>query len=211
PARPPGRAQRGGGAVRLLRAHRRRARVRAAFRGGARRHRQHRPGGRRGRAQRSGRTHRAARPGAVPVDLQALQAASAGKRRNQSLPRPGAEAMSDPQAGAGPSAPPAPAMPVPDRWQELPSRARTLFVATTAFGFAVPFAIATVVSEFSGISSARGLPLPGWLLPACVAAAAAFGAWLGWRRHRHTRWLLDDDGFGLRRGRLWQSDTRVPG
>ena len=119
--------------------------------------------------------------------------------------------MSDPQAGAGPSAPPVPAMPVPDRWQELPSRARTLFVATTAFGFAVPFAIATVVSEFSGISSARGLPLPGWLLPACVAAAAAFGAWLGWRRHRHTRWLLDDDGFGLRRGRLWQSDTRVPG
>jgi membrane protein YdbS with pleckstrin-like domain len=42
-------------------------------------------------------------------------------------------------------------------------------------------------------------------------AAAVFGAWLGWRRYRHTLWLLDADGFGLRRGRLWQSDTRVPG
>ena len=50
-----------------------------------------------------------------------------------------------------------------------------------------------------------------WLPPACALPAALFGAWLGWRRYRHTRWLLDADGFGLRRGRLWQSDTRVPG
>ena len=119
--------------------------------------------------------------------------------------------MSEPQADANPSPPPVPAMPVPDRWQKLPARARTLFVATTAFGFALPFAIATVVSAVSGIVVALALPLPAWVLPACVVVAAAFGAWLGWRRYRHTRWLLDEDGFGLRRGRLWQSDTRVPG
>jgi len=91
-------------------------------------------------------------------------------------------------------------------WQPLPARARTLFVARSAFGFALPFAIAAGVS---GVVAA--LPLPGWLLPACLVAAAALGGWLGWRRFRHTRWRLDADGFGLRRGRLWQSDTRVPG
>src|SRR3546814_13763292 len=96
-------------------------------------------------------------------------------------------------------------MPAPDRWQKLPTRARTLFWATTAFGVALPFAIAAVVS---GIAAA--LPLPAWLLPACVVVAAAFGAWLGWRRYRHTRWLLHEDGFCLRRGRLWQSATSVP-
>lgn len=115
--------------------------------------------------------------------------------------------MSDPQAGADASPPQAPTMPAPDRWQKLPARARTLFVATTAFGFALPFAIATIVFGIIAVA----LPLPAWLLPACVVVAAAFGAWLGWRRYRHTRWLLDADGFGLRRGRLWQSDTRVPG
>ena len=91
-------------------------------------------------------------------------------------------------------------------WQPLPARARTLFVASSALGFALPFAVATAVS---GVVAA--LPLPGWLLPACLLAAAALGGWRGLRRFRHTRWRLDGDGFGLRRGRLWQSDTRVPG
>src|SRR5690606_34456169 len=143
------------------------------------------------------------RPGAIPMDVQARQGAAAGQRRGQSLPRDGAQAVSDPMhAGA--------ATPAPSTggagWQPLPARARTLFMAGTAFGFALPFAIATAVS---GVIAT--LPLPGWLLPAGLLAAAALGAWLGWRRYRHTRWRLDGDGFGLRRGRLWQSDTRVPG
>src|SRR3546814_14154476 len=102
--------------------------------------------------------------------LQALQAAPAGQRRGQSLPRPGAEAMSEPQADMDPSPPPAPAMPAPDRWQKLPTRARTLFVATPAFGVALPFAIAAVVS---GI--APPLPLPAWLPPACARQRAVRG------------------------------------
>src|SRR3546814_17152148 len=64
----------------------------------------------------------------------------------QPLSRPGAGAMSEPQADAGASSSPAPAMPAPDRSQKLPRRARTLFVAPTAFGVALPFAIAAVVS-----------------------------------------------------------------
>jgi membrane protein YdbS with pleckstrin-like domain len=99
------------------------------------------------------------------------------------------------------------ATPAPDDdWQKLPARARTLFVGTTALGFALSATVAAVVFCLS----ARPAWL-WWLLPACALPAAAFGAWLGWRRYRHTRWLLDAAGFGLRRGRLWHSDTRVPG
>jgi membrane protein YdbS with pleckstrin-like domain len=99
------------------------------------------------------------------------------------------------------------ATPAPDDdWQKLPARARTLFVGTTALGFALSAMVAAVVFCLS----ARPAWL-WWLLPACALPAAAFGAWLGWRRYRHTRWLLDAAGFGLRRGRLWHSDTRVPG
>src|SRR5690606_26959256 len=43
-----------------------------------------------------------------------------------------------------------------------------------------------------------------WLL------LVALGAWMGLRRYRYTRWLLDADGFALRRGRMWHSETRVP-
>lgn len=113
--------------------------------------------------------------------------------------------MSEPDLPADLPAPPGPAA-TDAGWQPLPTRARRLFVATTAFGFALPFAITAAVSGVAAV-----LPLPAWLLPGGVVLAAAFGGWLGWRRHRYTGWLLDADGFGLRRGRLWQSDTRVPG
>jgi membrane protein YdbS with pleckstrin-like domain len=92
-------------------------------------------------------------------------------------------------------------------WQPLPARARTLFMAGTATGFGLSAMAGSVVLVFAS----RDLPLGWLLLAAAVALAAAFGAWLGLRRYRHTRWRLDADGFGLRRGRLWQSDTRVPG
>ena len=111
--------------------------------------------------------------------------------------------MSEAQAAtdAAPTAASAP----PD-WQKLPPRARTLFVGATAIGFALSATVAAVVFCLSARPSWLW-----WLPPACALPAAALGAWLGWRRYRHTRWLLDADGFGLRRGRLWQSDTRVPG
>lgn len=96
-------------------------------------------------------------------------------------------------------------------WQPLPQRARGLFVAATAFGFALSAAVAATVFA---AALRRWLPdwaAPAWTIAALALAAAALGAWLGERRHRTTRWRLDADGFGLRRGRLWQSDTRVPG
>lgn len=91
-------------------------------------------------------------------------------------------------------------------WHPLPPRARTLLVAGTALGFGLSAAVATVA-----LLLATQPALLGWAPPLAVVVAAGLGAWLGARRWRHTRWRLDDDGFGLRRGRLWQSDTRVPG
>jgi membrane protein YdbS with pleckstrin-like domain len=54
------------------------------------------------------------------------------------------------------------------------------------------------------------VPSP-WRYAICGALlGAAFGAWLGRKHWRHTHWRLDDDGFTLRRGRMWRSETRVP-
>ena len=39
---------------------------------------------------------------------------------------------------------------------------------------------------------------------------AALGAWIGIKRHRRTLWKLDQDGFALRHGRWWQTESRVP-
>ena len=34
--------------------------------------------------------------------------------------------------------------------------------------------------------------------------------WLGFRQFRHVAWRLDGDGLAIRRGKLWQRETRVP-
>lgn len=90
-------------------------------------------------------------------------------------------------------------------WQPLPRRARALFMLTHALGWSVPVVPAIVLA-------ARALE---WPMPAALAAVStlllpAFGLWLGWRRHRWTFWRVDGTGFGHRRGRLWQAETRVP-
>lgn len=91
-----------------------------------------------------------------------------------------------------------------DAWQRLPPRARTLFVSTGLL-MALPAALAARV----GLAVAH-VPWP-WALTALVAVLAAlFGAWLGLRRYRYTHWRLDAQGFSLRRGRLWETDVRVP-
>lgn len=92
------------------------------------------------------------------------------------------------------------------QWQPLPARARPLFVAGMVLRIALPLALA------GGVLAAV-LPVSHiWLdALALVLAGAIFGAWLGGRRFGYTRWRLDADGFAVRRGRLWQAETRVPG
>ena len=92
-------------------------------------------------------------------------------------------------------------------WQALPKAARNLFVFSGLL-LGLPFVIGGAVlgngSMFDGIGG------PWVTAPLAGLLAAAFGAWLGYRRYRHTYWLLDADGFSLRKGRMWHSETRVP-
>jgi membrane protein YdbS with pleckstrin-like domain len=43
-----------------------------------------------------------------------------------------------------------------------------------------------------------------------VLALMATAMWLAYRRWKSTRWLLDDTGLQLRRGRLWQKEILIP-
>jgi len=104
------------------------------------------------------------------------------------------------------TAPPAPQVET-DVWQPLPVRARTLATISALVGTLIPLAIALGVGLIAAdrqslsfaIAGALLLVIPGW---------AVFIARRRWLR---TRWRIDDDGFGVRRGHLWRSDTRVPG
>lgn len=113
-----------------------------------------------------------------------------------------------------PTAPPAPidaeaASPLVDAvegagWQPLPSRARPLFVLSVAPAFAGP-ALAV------GLLAGHLLADHAVLGAVCGAAlGAAFGLWLGWRQFDRLNWRLDASGLAVRRGRLWQRETRVP-
>ena len=91
-----------------------------------------------------------------------------------------------------------------DRWQPLPLRARRLFIVN-GLAFALPFAFVPAM-----LAGAFELAAPWRFALAGALLGAAFGAWLGNKHWKHTHWRLDDDGFSLRRGRMWRSETRVP-
>lgn len=88
-------------------------------------------------------------------------------------------------------------------WQPLPARARTLF-AISRLGFAIPAAVAGFV-----LLEAFDLPGVAGALGGAVLVAM-LGLWVGFRQFRHVAWRLDDDGLAIRRGRLFQRETRVP-
>lgn len=109
----------------------------------------------------------------------------------------------------GPDTPAGPQPPGDDPgWQPLPPRARPLFMLSGAIGSGLPGLVALGVGGFVLLRLDNTA-----LLAAAVAAWLAlvgFGTWMGLRRYRFTHWLLDADGFALRRGRMWRSETRVP-
>ena len=87
-------------------------------------------------------------------------------------------------------------------WHPLPARARLLCV----LGAALPFVFACAVPGF-----VLSRMLDTWLIvPALLAVALLLGAWIGGKQYRYTYWKLDADGLAIRRGRLWQRETRVP-
>lgn len=91
-------------------------------------------------------------------------------------------------------------------WQPLPPRARMVFLIGTIPGFAL---IGIVTGALMG-GIGNGLIAPMAGAAAGLVVGALFGAWLGLKHYRHTFWRLDEDGLAVRRGRLWQRETRVP-
>lgn len=90
-------------------------------------------------------------------------------------------------------------------WQRLPPRGAGLAALGMAIAFAIPCVIASAF-----LARLTGWASPWLLAPLVGVLGAAFGAWVGIKRHRRTLWKLDQDGFALRIGRWWQTESRVP-
>lgn len=96
----------------------------------------------------------------------------------------------------------------PDVWQPLPARGRSLFRLSHATWLGL---LGAGIGTGAGVLAHGVFDTPIWIGPvAGVLLGGLYGAWLGSRRHGYYRWKLDDDGFAVRSGRLWQSETHVP-
>jgi uncharacterized protein len=93
-----------------------------------------------------------------------------------------------------------------DGWQPLPPRALNLFVLVNALTGGI-IALGALI-PIGLLMPSRGLALAAALL--VLVALPSLGLWLARKQYRYTRWKLDADGFALRRGNLWRSETRVP-
>lgn len=94
----------------------------------------------------------------------------------------------------------------PVEWQRLPARARRVFLYV-ALLVAIPPTLVASLTLYENLSHRT------WAWPAIGGLwIAAFGLafWVAHKRYYHTYWKLDADGFAVRRGRLWQWETRVP-
>lgn len=112
------------------------------------------------------------------------------------------------QTGGDPPLPPDMPVEAPeagtDGWRRLPPNARRLFVLT-GLALAVPPAVGfTILAQVFDVAAPWLAGLAG------AVAGGLLGAWHGVKRHRHTGWRLDAEGFSLRKGRLWRTETRVP-
>lgn len=94
-------------------------------------------------------------------------------------------------------------VPQPD-WQALPVRGSWL----AALGGAMLVLPVGVPVFF--IARATDVLSPWLAVPMAAVIGAVVGAWIAVKRHRRTRWRLDDRGFAVRRGNWWQSETHVP-
>lgn len=96
--------------------------------------------------------------------------------------------------------------PLPDDadWHALPLHSVRLAAAGGALTMGATLALASTGSLLAFA------PRLWWLIPILALIGAVGGGWLSAKRQRSTRWRLDADGLALRRGRWWQTETRVP-
>jgi membrane protein YdbS with pleckstrin-like domain len=94
----------------------------------------------------------------------------------------------------------------PEGWQALPRRAYRVFLYVALMVAAIPAGIATLSLAEQLLRRENG-----WIgLVAIWTLAIGLALWIADKRYRFTFWRLDEDGFAVRRGRLWQWETRVP-
>lgn len=94
----------------------------------------------------------------------------------------------------------------PRGWQPLPKRAYRVFVYVSLLVATLPATIATTILD--DVLARREW---GWMAIAAMwVATLVVALWIAHKRYRYTFWILDEDGFAVRRGRLWQWETRVP-
>lgn len=94
----------------------------------------------------------------------------------------------------------------PTDWQQLPRRAYRVFLYVAVF-VALPPTLFITASLYANRFQ------HDWTWLAMVGlwlASISLVLWVAHKRYRHTHWKLDADGFSVRRGRLWQWETRVP-
>jgi membrane protein YdbS with pleckstrin-like domain len=104
------------------------------------------------------------------------------------------------------SEPPAVDWDGPEGWQPLPRRAYRVFLYVALMVASIPAGITTL-----SMGELLLRPEGGWIaLVAIWAVAIGVALWVAHKRYRFTYWRLDEDGFAVRRGRLWQWETRVP-
>ena len=96
--------------------------------------------------------------------------------------------------------------PLQPDWQALPARAHRVFRYVALITAAVPAGIVSLVL-YNRFDEHPAI----WLgVGGVFATAVALALWFAYRRYRYTFWKLDRDGFAVKRGRLWQWETRVP-
>lgn len=93
-------------------------------------------------------------------------------------------------------------------WRPLPQAARWVYALDLAIGSA--FTAAVLIGLLVGLSFAIEWPVHYVWYASAFVAYVVLGFIRGQVRWRHTRWTLDDAGFRIRRGWLWQSETLVP-
>ena len=118
--------------------------------------------------------------------------------------------MAAPSSDAPPLTAPPPAeegvWSAPVDWQRLPARAKRVFLYAALMVALPPTLIASAMLY-------QNLPSYAWpwlVIAGLWTVSLSFAFWVAYKRYQYTFWKLDADGFAVRRGRLWQWETRVP-